>query len=320
MSFELPARFTQPSQEELPACSPGGCRCCEARRRALDLTLWDSSPEWGSPLTPGILPANIAVGDVENSVRIDLWREWPDMLSSLRRLGPVLAMTRNATAAIGAWRSFPELEWSEGRATDDDGDFDFDLRHWARAYSRHQRGAGGHLFAAEFHDYDGVCFHRVCLTGDSSLHAFTEWTRIHQAVGGPPIPPPPDEPLSRHAAPGLPPRIAPASVIGEFLESCIERELPVRAIVGSSGAVQGHRFVPRKLSVAGDWTYCHSEEVALHFLPGQIAEVHFHDLAAGGSPCWTLRAYDRAGTLVLMLLPAASERLPMWNFLASHLA
>ena len=296
------------------------CRCCEARQRALDLTFWDSASEWNSPLTPGILPENIAVGEIENSVRIDLWRDWPRMLASLQDVGPVLGMTRNAAAAIGSWGPYPELEWSEGRATDDNGDFDFDLRHWARVFSRHQRGTAGHLFSVEFHDYDGICFHRVCLTGDSSLETFTEWTRVHQATGRRTIPPPPDEPLFRDSPLVESSRIVPPTVIADFLQECIERELPLRAIVGSSGAVQSHRFIPRKVSESDGWTYCHSEEIALHYLPESITEVRLHDLAPEGVPCWTLRAYDASGALVLMLLPATSERLPIWNFLASHLA
>jgi putative heme degradation protein len=325
MSSEFPARSTRPASATPFSGVPNpeesaSCRCCEARSRALDLALWDSATEWNSPLTPGILPGNIAIGEIENSVRIDLWRDWPRMLTSLQRIGPVLSMTRNATAAIGSWGPFPELEWSDGRATDDDGDFDFDLRHWARAFSRHQRGIAGHLFSAEIHDYDGICFHRVCLTGGSSLDAFSEWTRVHQAVGHAVIPPPPDEAPARDSALTEGSRIVPGTVIADFLRECIERELPVRAIVGSSGAVQGHRFIPRKVSESDGWTYCHSEEIALHYLPESIAEVRLHDLAPGGAPCWTLRAYDSSGALVLMLLPATSERLPMWNFLASHIA
>jgi len=322
MSFDLPARFSQPHESPSPdsgECEENCCRCCRAREKALELTWWDHGPEWGSPLTPGILSDNIAIGHREGSVRVDLWREWPRMLIGLREIGPVLTMTRNSSAALGIWRQYPDLEWMDSRASDDQGEFDFDLRYWARAYARHQRGNEGHIFAAEFHDHDGVCFHRVCLINDSSLEGFTEWARVHQAVKAVnPPPPPQDDPLPepigaggwRNASPGT---------FTHLLQECLDRELPVRAIVGCAAATQAHRFVPRKLSTFDGWTYCHGDEVALHFLPENIADVRLHDLGSAEAPCWTLRAYDFAGALVLMLLPGASERLPMWNFLASKL-
>jgi putative heme degradation protein len=320
MSFDSSARFSASSSEDLSDCESATCRCCASRQRALDLTLWDAGAEWASPLTPGVLPDNIAIGEIGNSVRIDLWRDWPRMLAGLRRLGPVLAMTRNACAALGTWRDFPDLEWSELRAADEEGEFDFDLRHWARAYARHQRGVDGHLFSAEFHDHEGVCFHRVCLVQDSSLDAFTEWARVHQSIAALDVPPPPEEDIAREPIGGGAWRDVGAEAISHFLRECLSREMPVRAIVGSSGAVQGHRFVPRKLSTVDGWTYCHSEEVALHYQPEALGEVRLHDLAPGGSECWTLRAYDPSGRLALMLLPATSERLLMWNFLLRALA
>lgn len=319
MSFDPVARFS-PSPDAESACDDPRCRCCAARQNALDLTLWDAGGDWESPLTPGILPDNIAIGESGNSVRIDLWREWTRMLCGLRKLGSVLAMTRNSCAALGTWRAFPELEWSDGRAVDEEGEFDFDLRHWARAYARHQRTSEGHTFAAEFHDHDGICFHRVCLVGDSSLDAFTEWTRIHQSVEKQAVPPPPVEPIGREPIGGGAWHHVGASAVTQLLAECRDREVPVRAIVGSNGAVQGHRFTPLKLSTLDGWTYCHAEDVALHFMPEQFGEVRLHDLAPGSTECWTLRAYDHTGQLGLMLLPAASERLPMWNFLLRSIA
>ncbi len=320
MSFDSSARFSTSSSEGESDCEPATCRCCAARQRALDLTLWDAGAAWVSPLTPGILPANIAIGDTGTSLRIDLWRDWPRMLVGLRRLGPVLAMTRNACAALGTWRPFPDMEWSKSRAEDEEGEFDFDLRHWARAYSRHQRGAEGHLFSAEFRDHEGVCFHRVCLVAESSLDAFAEWTRVNQSVGPLEVPTPAEDVIAHERIGAGEWRVAGKERIERLLRECLDRGMPVRAIVGSSGAVQGHRFMPHKLSTVGGWTYCHGEEVALHYRPEALGEVCLHDLAPGGAECWTLRAYDPSGRLALMLLPATSERLPMWNFLLRSLA
>jgi putative heme degradation protein len=304
------------------ACESPICRCCAARDRALAATLWDDGAQWSSPLTPGVLADNIAVAAAESSVRIDLWREWPRMLAALRRVGPVLSMTRNACAALGTWRVFPELDWSDDalRAVDGEGEFDFDLRHWARAYARHQRSVEGHSFAAEFHDHDGVCFFRACLVGESSLDTFAEWTRVHQSVGKQNVPPPPADLIEREPIGGGEWHAAAPGGLAHLLQECRDRELPVRAIVGGGGAVQGHRFVPEKLSSVEDWTYCHGADVALYFRPESFGEVRLHDLAPGGAECWTVRAYDDAGALALMLLPYGSDRLPMWNFLARSLA
>ena len=305
-------------------CSPGGCRCCTARSAALEATLWDVAPEWRSPLSPGILPDNIALSMGERSFRVDLWREWPRMLAGLRRVGPVLTMTRNRSVALGRWGRYPELEWSADglQAMDDEGHFDFDLRHWAQGYARHQRGPEGNLFAAEFSDHAGECFHRVSLVAESSLEAFSEWTRVHQALPGVLSAAAVDDDggLAREPVGDGAWIEMGCSAVERLLQEFLEREMSMRVIVGGSGAVQAESFTPVKLSRDEGWTYCHGENTALHFQPERFARVRLHDLAPGGAECWTLRAYDAEGTLLLMLLPAGRDRLPLWNLLLQQLA
>lgn len=253
-------------------------------------------------------------------MRVELWREWQRMFAGLQHLGPLRAMTMNRCVALEQWRPWPELQWSEegDRAIDEDGDFDFDFRFWARAFARHRRSSTGHVFSVEFFDSEEVCFHRLCLTPQSSLETFTEWARTHQRCPGPEtsakVEPADRDPLGEGEW-----RSADVDSVRRMLVECEAHRLSVRAIAGTSAAVQSARFVPLHASSADGWICSIGENAALHFHPASFAHVRLHDLAPGGVECWTLRAYDESGCLVLMLMPAALSHLQLWNELVRDL-
>lgn len=302
------------------------CPFCTARERALETALWDQAPELGSLLTPGVLATNLSYIPGERTVSIDLWSEWRQMLADLRLLGPVLTMTRNQAAAIGCTMRYPELEWSEDgqRAVDEEGEVDLDLRFWHHAAARHQRTESGHRLSAEFCDTSDHCFHRISVVSESSLDEFAAWVRGHQAIDRFANTAAPDESEIMETprdpiGPGATIEVE-ASALDQLLRECVNQEVPLLAVVGAAGAVQGHRFLPQEFRADEDWDFCQSETVALYYRPTHFSRVTIHNLAPSGADCWSMKAYTADGNLALLLLPAASQRLPMWNLLVRAVA
>lgn len=271
----------------------------------------------------GVLPENIAYAG-PNTTRIDLWTRWPAMLAGLQSLGEMLVLTRNEHAVLGRYMTYPELKFDAvtGCGWDEEGDFDFDLRCWSRAFARCEQTAEGRIYKAEFLDARRQAFHAAVLTPASHTGAFAEWVQTHQAVGNEPPAIWPDEP----EIPGeseISDRdhrdFSPSALLPLFGE-LVRREQPMRALVGHDGAVQSHSFIPHRTRTTGPWLFCTSDDTALHFDTSGVAAVKLHALEMGGYRCWSLKAYHPNGRLLFILTPSTPAQRQDWNRLVHSLA
>lgn len=309
MSFRLPS-FTRTRHQASPSFEIASPTC-------------QSRDEPDSPLVTGILPENLLCLDGGRGLGVQLWDQWPEMLADLRSLGEALVITCGECAVLGKYLSYPALtiDPTRGLATDLEGEFDLSFAAWSEAHAIHLRTGHRHQYGIEFRSHRGQTIHKICLSADSRFEAFLEWVQIHQAVGPHTAAPHrrmPAEDTAEFTAGSVP---AEAHVFADparlipWLGGAIERGLPIRALVGNEGVVQGHCFVPRSLREQGPWVFCSSDEVGLHLDPGKISRLVLHDIALDEPACWTLKAYDPSGQLGLALAPSAPGHRDAWSAL-----
>ena len=105
-----------------------------------------------NPLVASVLRENVRV--VDGRAMIRLWDGWPFLLSELPAFGPVLAITRNCYAVLGAIAEYPEVVSLPcghcGRAAD--GSLEFDFTFWARGTAVVESRGEGWLYVVEFSD------------------------------------------------------------------------------------------------------------------------------------------------------------------------
>lgn len=281
-----------------------------------------------SPLIVGILPENLRCLGGGQGVGVELWRQWPGMLAGLRAFGEVLAISCSACAVLGKYLHYPLLtvDRVHGIAGDLDGEFDFQLAAWDQARALHLRTPNGHQYGVEFRGLDGETLHKVCLTSESRFEDFLEWVQIHQATRPEDTfswtPFPAGEPHPRDTAQTIGPEescVADPALLGDWLRAAAAQDLPIRALVGNDGVVQGHCFVPRSVRQQGPWLFCSSDEVGLHLDPAKVEQLMLHNIATQGPPCWTLKAYGSDGCLSLALAPTAPSHRSAWSEVTRHI-
>jgi putative heme degradation protein len=275
-------------------------------------------------LTTGILPANVFMLEHGGGLGVRLWNHWRAMLTSLRAAGEVLAITCSECAVLGKYLTYPALAVDpvHGFAVDVEGEFDFTLSGWSQARAIHLRNGDSHQYAVEFLGHRGQILHKVCLSPESRFDAFVEWVQVHQAVAEPEVVPWRRMPGGDMAEPA-PESIEPVAHVFadparlvDWLSAAIGRRLPIRALVGNDGIVQGHCFVPRSLREKGPWIFASSDEVGLHLDPEKIVHLVLHDIAPDEPSCWTLKAYGSSGELSLALAPTAPAHRGEWSAVA----
>jgi putative heme degradation protein len=119
---------------------------------------------------------------VEGRAMIRLWDGWPFILSELPAFGPVLAITRNCYAVLGAIAKYPEVVsfpcGHGGRAAD--GSLEFDFTSWARGTAGVEARGEGLALRCRVSDLGGEVIHKICLTEQSDFQAFRAWVELHQ--------------------------------------------------------------------------------------------------------------------------------------------
>lgn len=278
----------------------------------------------GSPLATGILPINLFTLEHGRGLGVNLWNQWAGMLTGLRAWGEVLAITCSECAVLGKYLHYPTLALDPAHAVaaDLDGEFDLTLTAWSQARAIHLRNAQSHQYAVEFLGHRGQILHKVCLSPESKFDAFLEWVQVHQATpewdDAAPWRRMPAGDIAEPASESIHPEahvfVEPARLV-HWLRAAIERQLPIQALAGNDGIVQGHCFVPRSLQEKGPWIFASSDEVGLHLDPEKIAHLVLHDIAPDEPSCWTLKAYGPSGELSLALAPTAPAHRSAWSAL-----
>lgn len=315
MSFRLPAHASWKQRALYPTAS--------SFPAAPASTFPDPLP-FCSPLTTGILPANLFTLEHGRGLGARLWNQWPSMLAGLSAIGEALVITCSDCAVLGKYLAYPALTFdpARGLASDLESEFDLTLPAWSHARAIHLRNPQSHQYAIEFLGHQGQTLHKICLSPESQFDAFLEWVQVHQAVGEVDLAtwsriPANDDPewTAESIAPEARVFVDPARLV-HWLRAAIERELPIQVLAGNDGIVQGHCFVPRSLQEKGPWVFISSDEVGLHLDPAKIAHLVLHNIAPDGSPCWTLKAYGAGGQLSLALAPTAPSHRSEWSALA----
>ncbi|HEY5894964.1 MAG TPA: ChuX/HutX family heme-like substrate-binding protein [Chthoniobacterales bacterium] len=297
-----------------PAPLPG-CRLIQPGHSAQSTGLACRVVE-NSPIEAAAFVENVAYGS-DGTTRVDLGCDWPAMLDGLCELGELLVITRNESAVIAKRMPYPMLhhDSQDDLAVDDSGDFDVDFDAWSSAFARHERTENGNVFKVEFLDAAQHAFHAVVLTPDASVDAFTEWVRMHQARIS----------WKRRKCTCRLPESELAFVEGTgdlkvkanallpLLEVVVHEKLPIRAIVGNAGMVQGHRYTPKNVRQTGTRIYCSSDTTALHFETRDIDRVTAQSVELGNHPCWILRAHRPDGRPLFLIAPTTCASLPTWN-------
>lgn len=280
-----------------------------------------------SPLTRGISPLNISALEGGRGLGVELWSQWPGMMNGLSAIGEALVITCSECAVLGKYLVYPTLtmDRTRGLACDTEGEFELSFHAWARATALHVRGPQGQQYGVEFRDANLQTLHKICLTPDSHLDEFVEWVEIHQATR-------PDSELPWERKPAKEQQeedescecIAPEAHLEvaperlqAWLHAAVQQPMPIRALVGNEGIVQGHCFVPRNLREQGPWLFCSSDEVGLHLDPAKIDRLVLHNIATDETACWALKAYGADGRLSLALIPTAPSHRAAWTQLTA---
>jgi hypothetical protein len=268
-------RFRQPHiapapESDLTCAGEPGCSCCAAIERARRATLFDSLPDFRSPLTPGVQLVNLSQSDDGRGLRVDLGAEWSRMLSQLPFIGDGLVMTRNSAAILGRRMPYPVLRVTSNGSKGANGESGLwlDFRHLGAARAVHRKRTNGHHFGVQFADADGHLVHRFTLLAESHMDEFFAWVRLHQACTAQP----PaawqeecDDVSAAHSGRSL--RGCDAGALISVFAACVERGLPLRATVRGAAATQRSEFIPLALQETADWWFASDDVTGLHFQP-----------------------------------------------------
>lgn len=305
-------------------CATGECPCCLALRTARERTLFDSLPEWRSPLTPGVQRVNLTGSEAERTLYVALGHNWARMLAQLPQVGRALVMTRNAAVILGRRMIYPEFELTSDGSKGANGQASLwvDFRRLAMARAVHRRCDAGHIFGVEFADEEGRIVHRFTLTPESHYDAFFEWVRLHQACT---IEDDRWEDLES-AAPLAeavrPERRSDAGAVAAVLAACREQQLPVQAIVAGHGVRHGATLTPTSIHREGSWWFISDEWAGVHFDPELLSHVEIVEwrTAASAASHLALRCSSEEMDGVLVLAPATDTPADEWRSVLQTLA
>lgn len=269
--------------------------------------LLDFAPAgWSSPLVAAAEPANLSESP-NGEIRAALGRNWAAMLADLRRVGPLLAITRNSHAVIGREQTCFDA--------DSAGDFDFEFGFWSHARAVHQQSNGRNGFAVEWFDANHEIHHKTCLMPQANLSAFAEWVNRHQAGSAAPplrsadLPRPVDH-LTRELADA---QLIHRGCVDFLLREAIARNQALRVIVGNDASVQGHTFTPRSLRYSDQWCFVQGERIGIHLRTQNLAEVLLLATDFSEGRFAALKLYDPEARLVAAIHPPAEANARDWN-------
>ena len=116
--------------------------------------------------------AIVAAACGENATRLE--GPWPELLQSLRYLGPVLAITRNEHAVLESVGMFSNVQimGDMGAVLDDGIDLWVHLDQWHVGFAVREISPPAPRYSLQFFGTDGAAVHKVYLTEDSNHAAF----------------------------------------------------------------------------------------------------------------------------------------------------
>jgi len=260
---------------------------------------------WSSPLVAAAEPANLretAAGEI----RVALGTNWAAMLTDLRRVGPVLSITRNSHAVIGR----EAQRFQPGTA-----DFDFEFGFWHHARAVHGRKEGRNTFAIEWFDAAGEIHHKTCLTPQSDLAEFADWVNQYQALGEetprePAVLPRPVDHLTAELADG---QLIHRGSVDYVLREAISQGQSLRVIIGNNASVQGHSFTPVGLRISDQWCFIQGDHVGIHLRTRNLAEVLLLATEFPTGRFASLKLYDPEARLVAAIQPPPEADARDWN-------
>jgi len=267
-----------------------------------------------SPLVEIADPRNVSetpTGDV----RVALGTDWPALLRALRRVGPVLSVTRNSHAVIGREGPLPELAFSAGfgRA----GDMAFDFRQWGSARVVHSRRKNRNIFAVEWLDWQNEVHHKTCLTSQANLSEFLAWTERHQN---------PNPGTLRETDLFAPPTLTPPEPGPLVHQGCVEYLLrealactqPLRMSVGNAASRQTATFVPTSLSLCDQWCFLSGEQTGVHLRTRNLAEVMLQKNPDSSDDSLILKLHDPEARWIAEIASPENADATQWNDFLHH--
>jgi putative heme degradation protein len=265
-----------------------------------------------NPLVASVLRENVRLAD--GRALIDLWQGWPFLLSEVPAFGPVLAITRNGYAVLGAIAEYPQVVsvpcGHRGRSID--GSLEFDFTSWARGTAVVESRREGWLYAVEFSDHCGEVIHKICLTEQSDFEAFRVWVELNQSSSAPHrcedvrvgswlensyL-------LSASGSEGLR-----SEALSTFFQVASGDQSPFQLIVGNEGAVQGVAMTPTMFRRDREWIFAGDKVAGVHLRLAKLAEVYLQTI--GDS--LALKAFDPEGRFVCAVVAAVDTELDTWN-------
>ena len=277
-------------------------------------------------LLEGVFDSNID-RETPGAVRIALWREWSPMLEDLRGIGPVWSVVRNGHCVLSVHGDYPKLaltsDQQSGSALGEKSSLNCHFRAWRQAIAFDSRCCCGRVCGLDIENWDGLVFHRICLSPGSNPAPFAEWIQTHQATGleedglddeRVPLDRGRFHPQSFAPVPGtlqaLPQTLRP------LLIKAAEREIPLAAGVLSEGVTQTSLLEIERASEAQGWLVLAAPRSSLYVESEPRGSLHVEPVTIEGERSWRLSLVAAEGVRVLSLQPGVEGR-ESWNQLVT---
>ncbi len=265
-----------------------------------------------NPLVASALRENVRIAD--DRAMIGLWDGWPFLLSELPAFGPVLAITRNSYAVLGAIAECPEVVsvpcGHRGRAADASLEFDFSF--WGRGTAVVESRPEGWLYAVEFSDLGGEVIHKICLTEQSDFEAFRAWVELNQSSSisesceGVRVASWLENSLILSASGA---EVLRVEALATFFQVATAERSQFQVIVGNEGAVQGVSLSPTMFRRDGQWIFVADQLAGVHLRVAKLAEIYLETIGQS----LALNACDPEGHFVCAVVAANDAELDTWN-------
>lgn len=246
---------------------------------------------------------------------------WPELISELYRLGPLMGLTRNDYAVHERHGSYGNLKTLQNAYIVKDDGFEAGLffSRWAKGFAVNESGHGQVRQSLQFFDESGCAVHKIYLSEQSRSELFSELVEqfrsddqsdaLHLDAGqtgqvqqsadsfwssrivsdwplnadGTALT---DPDLNLHSAAIQADRLGAGSV-EKVLNHAAMQGTPLVIVVGNSGAVQLHRGTIEKIVRTGPWINVLDDAFNLHLRDAQLASA------------WRIRELKDAGAVYL---------------------
>lgn len=303
------------SSRERPGGKYGTVRIVNGRIPKTSFLHPDFTPLAENPLVASVLRENVQFSG--NRATINLWPNWPGLLTELPTFGRLLSICRNPYAVLGSMGEYRKTLFAScGHcAFASDGSAEYYFSCWAHARAVAEKRDDGWLYAVEFMDACGDTLHKVCLTAESDFDAFRAWVELHQytstgipargrgVCGTNPCATPLEEAIF------LRPEIVPS-----LIREMIERDITGHFVVGNDGMVQGANILPASLREEGQWIFFSDAHTGMHLRNERLAEICLQQLRRpDGAIGWILKAFESESRLVCAITPPRGCDIASWD-------